>query len=93
MTLALQSSLTVLIPMLPLLSMELLGQSFEKTDVIGFSILLLELITRMRALEFGKTFSQKGTVFEWVKKIQQEKKVEVLVDRELGCNYKRIYVG
>lgn len=69
------------------------GQSFEKTDVIGFSILLLELITRMRALEFGKTFSQKGTVFEWVKKIQQEKKVEVLVDRELGCNYKRIYVG
>ena len=46
-----------------------IGQSFEKTDVIGFSILLLELITRMRALEFGKTVSQKGTVFEWVKKI------------------------
>lgn len=47
----------------------------------------------MRALEFGKTISQKGTVFEWVKKIQEEKKMEVLVDRELGCNYKRIYVG
>lgn len=28
-----------------------------------------------------------------VKKIQQEKKVEVLVDRELGCNYDRIDVG
>ncbi|KAE8726275.1 Protein NSP-INTERACTING KINASE 3 [Hibiscus syriacus] len=51
------------------------------------------LITGMRALEFGKTVSQKGAMLEWVKKIQQEKKVEVLVDRELGNNYDRIEVG
>ncbi|RVW88353.1 putative LRR receptor-like serine/threonine-protein kinase [Vitis vinifera] len=51
------------------------------------------LITGMRALEFGKTVNQKGAMLEWVKKIQQEKKVEVLVDRELGCNYDRIDVG
>lgn len=69
------------------------GQSSEKTDVFGFGILLLELITGMRALEFGKTVNQKGAMLEWVKKIQQEKKVEVLVDRELGCNYDRIDVG
>ncbi|XVE71701.1 hypothetical protein DITRI_Ditri10aG0172800 [Diplodiscus trichospermus] len=69
------------------------GQSSEKTDVFGFGILLIELITGMRALEFGKTVSQKGAMLEWVKKIQQEKKLEVLVDRELGGNYDRIEVG
>ncbi|KAE8735454.1 Protein NSP-INTERACTING KINASE 3 [Hibiscus syriacus] len=69
------------------------GQSSEKTDVFGFGILLIELITGMRALEFGKTVSQKGAMLEWVKKIQQEKKVEVLTDRELGNNYDRIEVG
>ncbi|KAH1039061.1 hypothetical protein J1N35_040804 [Gossypium stocksii] len=69
------------------------GQSSEKTDVFGFGILLIELITGMRALEFGKTVSQKGAMLEWVKKIQKEKKEEVLVDRELGNNYDRIEVG
>ncbi|KAL5066146.1 hypothetical protein RYX36_027883 [Vicia faba] len=69
------------------------GQSSEKTDVFGFGILLLELITGMTALEFGKTLNQKGAMLEWVRKIQQEKKVEVLVDKELGSNYDRIEVG
>ncbi|MBA0572182.1 hypothetical protein Golob_002540 [Gossypium lobatum] len=69
------------------------GQSSEKTDVFGFGILLIELITGMRALEFGKTVGQKGAMLEWVKKIQKEKKEEVLVDRELGNNYDRIEVG
>ncbi|KAK6248176.1 hypothetical protein QUC31_019741 [Theobroma cacao] len=54
---------------------------------------LRELITGMRALEFGKTVSQKGAMLEWVRQILQEKKVEVLVDRELGSNYDRIEVG
>ncbi|KAL0316558.1 UNVERIFIED_CONTAM: putative LRR receptor-like serine/threonine-protein kinase [Sesamum radiatum] len=69
------------------------GQSSEKTDVFGFGILLLELITGMRALEFGKSVNQKGAMLEWVKKIQQEKKIELLVDRELGINYDHIEVG
>ncbi|XP_052180789.1 probable LRR receptor-like serine/threonine-protein kinase At2g23950 isoform X2 [Diospyros lotus] len=69
------------------------GQSSEKTDVFGFGILLIELITGMRALEFGKTVNQKGAMLEWVRKVQQEKKVELLVDRELGSNYDRIEVG
>ncbi|XP_076897494.1 putative LRR receptor-like serine/threonine-protein kinase At4g30520 isoform X1 [Bidens hawaiensis] len=41
------------------------GQSSEKTDVFGFGILLLELITGMRAFEFGKTVNQKGAMLEW----------------------------
>ncbi|XP_061951026.1 probable LRR receptor-like serine/threonine-protein kinase At4g30520 isoform X2 [Populus nigra] len=69
------------------------GQSSEKTDVFGFGILLIELITGMRALEFGKTVNQKGAMLEWVKKVQQEKKMEELVDKELGSNFCRIEVG
>ncbi|XP_043711446.1 probable LRR receptor-like serine/threonine-protein kinase At2g23950 [Telopea speciosissima] len=69
------------------------GQSSEKTDVFGFGILLLELITGMRALQFGKAVNQKGAMLDWVKKIQKEKKVEVLVDKDLGPNYDRIEVG
>lgn len=42
------------------------GQSSEKTDVFGFGILLLELITGMRVLEFGKSANQKGAMLEWV---------------------------
>lgn len=66
------------------------GQSSEKTDVFGFGILLLELITGQRALEFGKAANQKGAMLDWVKKIHQEKKLEVLVDKDLKNNYDRI---
>ncbi|CAI0552732.1 unnamed protein product [Linum tenue] len=66
------------------------GQSSEKTDVFGFGILLLELITGLRALEFGKSSNQKGAMLDWVKKIHQEKKLELLVDKDLKTNYDRI---
>ncbi|KAL8106016.1 hypothetical protein AgCh_029719 [Apium graveolens] len=66
------------------------GQSSEKTDVFGFGILLLELITGQRALEFGKTASQKGAMLDWVKKIHHEKKFDMLVDKDLKNNYDRI---
>ncbi|KAL3824025.1 hypothetical protein ACJIZ3_020054 [Penstemon smallii] len=66
------------------------GQSSEKTDVFGFGILLLELITGQRALEFGKAANQKGAMLDWVKKIHQEKKLDILVDKDLKNNYDRI---
>ncbi|XP_057765643.1 protein NSP-INTERACTING KINASE 2 [Salvia miltiorrhiza] len=66
------------------------GQSSEKTDVFGFGILLLELITGQRALEFGKAANQKGAMLDWVKKIHQEKKLDILVDKDLKSNYDRI---
>ncbi|BBG94398.1 NSP-interacting kinase 2 [Prunus dulcis] len=40
-----------------------------------------------RALEFGKAANQKGAILDWVKKIQQEKKFDVLVDKELKNDY------
>ncbi|XP_011012715.1 PREDICTED: protein NSP-INTERACTING KINASE 1-like isoform X2 [Populus euphratica] len=66
------------------------GQSSEKTDVFGFGILLLELITGQRAIEFGKAANQKGAMLDWVKKIHQEKKLEMLVDKDIKGNYDRI---
>lgn len=66
------------------------GQSSEKTDVFGFGILLLELITGLRALEFGKAANQKGAMLDWVKKIHQEKKLDTLVDKDLQTEYDRI---
>lgn len=66
------------------------GQSSEKTDAFGFGILLLELITGQRALEFGKAANQKGVMLDWVKNIHQEKKLDMLVDKDLKSNYDRI---
>ncbi|XP_020523727.1 protein NSP-INTERACTING KINASE 1 isoform X2 [Amborella trichopoda] len=70
------------------------GQSSEKTDVFGFGILLLELITGQRALDFGKAANQKGAMLDWVKKVHQEKKLDLLVDKELRVGgYDHIEVG
>ncbi|KAH7674524.1 Non-specific serine/threonine protein kinase protein [Dioscorea alata] len=66
------------------------GQSSEKTDVFGFGILLLELITGQGALDFGKAANQKGAMLDWVKKIHQEKKLDMLVDKDLRNGYDRI---
>ncbi|KAL4574602.1 hypothetical protein LXL04_021436 [Taraxacum kok-saghyz] len=66
------------------------GQSSEKTDVFGFGILLLELITGERALEFGKSANQKGAMLDWVKKIHHENKLDLLVDKDLRSEYDRI---
>ncbi|XP_047320929.1 protein NSP-INTERACTING KINASE 2-like [Impatiens glandulifera] len=62
--------------------------SLEKTDVFGFGILLLELITSQRALDFGKAVNQKGVLLDW--KIHLEKKLDMLVDKDLKTNYDRI---
>ncbi|KAJ0984414.1 hypothetical protein J5N97_002770 [Dioscorea zingiberensis] len=66
------------------------GQSSEKTDVFGFGILLLELITGQRALEFGKAANQKGAMLDWVKKLHQDKKLDMMVDKDLKNSYDRI---
>ncbi|XP_059669629.1 probable LRR receptor-like serine/threonine-protein kinase At5g45780 isoform X1 [Cornus florida] len=62
------------------------GQSSEKTDVFGFGILLLELITGQKALDAGNGQVQKGMILDWVRTLFEEKRLEVLVDRDLkGC--------
>nr|GMD10817.1 probable LRR receptor-like serine/threonine-protein kinase At5g45780 isoform X1 [Ipomoea batatas] len=62
------------------------GQSSEKTDVFGFGILLLELITGLKALNAGNAQLQKGTILDWVRSLYDEKRLEVIVDKDLkGC--------
>jgi len=44
------------------------GQSSEKTDVFGYGVLLLELITGQRAFEFGRLSSQNDMMLlDWVR--------------------------
>lgn len=59
------------------------GQSSEKTDVYGFGILLLELITGPKTLSNGHGQSQKGMILDWVRELKEEKKLDKLVDRDL----------
>lgn len=63
------------------------GQSSEKTDVFGFGILLLELVTGHKALDTGNGLVPKGMILDWVRTVHQEKRLEVLVDRDLKNSF------
>ncbi|XAR65086.1 Non-specific serine/threonine protein kinase [Bertholletia excelsa] len=63
------------------------GQSSEKTDVFGFGILLLELITGQKALDFGRAANQKGVMLDSVRKLHQEGNLNTLVDKNLKANF------
>ncbi|CAH9092651.1 unnamed protein product [Cuscuta epithymum] len=69
------------------------GQSSEKTDVFGFGILLLELITGLKAFEFGKVTNNNDVMLDWVKTVYQEKRLNELVDKELENKYDEMEVG
>ncbi|CAN0853508.1 Probable LRR receptor-like serine/threonine-protein kinase At5g45780 [Linum grandiflorum] len=61
------------------------GQSSEKTDVFGFGILLLELITGQKALDAGNDHIFCSSIMQ-VKTLFEEKRLEMLIDRDLkGC--------
>ncbi|KAL8137790.1 hypothetical protein V2J09_003791 [Rumex salicifolius] len=66
------------------------GQSSEKTDVFGFGILLLELITGQKAMDFGRAADEKGVMLDWVKKLHHEGRLNQLIDRDLRNNFDRI---
>ncbi|XP_059633703.1 protein NSP-INTERACTING KINASE 3-like isoform X2 [Cornus florida] len=66
------------------------GQSSEKTDVFGFGILLLELITGQKALDFGRAAKQKGVMLDWVKKLHQDGKLNLMVDKNLKSNFDKV---
>ncbi|KAI3845317.1 hypothetical protein MKW98_009383 [Papaver atlanticum] len=68
------------------------GQSSDKTDVFGFGILLLELITGQKALDFGRAVNQKGVMLDWVKKLHHERKLNLMVDKDLRNNFDRVEV-
>ncbi|GLU22836.1 hypothetical protein SLE2022_388810 [Rubroshorea leprosula] len=62
------------------------GQSSDKTDVFGFGILLLELMTGQKAPDAGNGQIPKGMILDWAKTLHEEKRLGALVDRDLkGC--------
>jgi hypothetical protein len=64
------------------------GRSSEKTDVFGYGIMLLELVTGQRAIDFSRLEEKdEMLLLDHVKKLQREKRLDVIVDRNLMQNY------
>ncbi|RZR75617.1 hypothetical protein BHM03_00000030 [Ensete ventricosum] len=64
------------------------GKSSEKTDVFGFGIMLLELITGQRAFDLARLANDDDVMLlDWVKGLLKEKQLEMLVDPELQNDY------
>ncbi|RLN42659.1 putative LRR receptor-like serine/threonine-protein kinase [Panicum miliaceum] len=58
------------------------GKSSERTDVFGYGIMLLELVTGQWAIDFSRLEEEDD-----VKKLQREGHLDAIVDRNLNSNY------
>jgi len=64
------------------------GKSSERTDVFGYGIMLLELVTGQRAIDFSRLEEEDDVLLlDHVKKLEREKKLEAIVDRNLDRHY------
>lgn len=64
------------------------GKSSERTDVFGYGIMLLELVTGQRAIDFSRLEEEDDVLLlDHVKKLQREKNLDAVVDRNLHKNY------
>ncbi|EEF42027.1 BRASSINOSTEROID INSENSITIVE 1-associated receptor kinase 1 isoform X1 [Ricinus communis] len=64
------------------------GKSSEKTDVFGYGVMLLELITGQRAFDLARLANDDDVMLlDWVKGLLKDKKLETLVDADLQGNY------
>ncbi|KAF8405740.1 hypothetical protein HHK36_007817 [Tetracentron sinense] len=60
------------------------GRSSEKTDVFGYGITLLELVTGQRAIDFSRLEEEEDVLLlDHIKKLQREKRLDHIVDRNL----------
>lgn len=60
------------------------GKSSEKTDVFGYGVMLLELITGQRAIDFSRLHDEDDVLLlDHVKKLQREKRLVSIVDPSL----------
>ncbi|RID53077.1 hypothetical protein BRARA_G00501 [Brassica rapa] len=64
------------------------GKSSEKTDVFGYGVMLLELITGQKAFDLARLANDDDIMLlDWVKEVLKEKKLESLVDAGLEGKY------
>ncbi|XP_018490588.1 somatic embryogenesis receptor kinase 4-like isoform X1 [Raphanus sativus] len=64
------------------------GKSSEKTDVFGYGVMLLELITGQKAFDLARLANDDDIMLlDWVKEVLKEKKFESIVDVELEGKY------
>jgi len=64
------------------------GRLSVKTDVFGYGVMLLELITGQRAFDLARLANDDDLMLlDWVKGHLKEKKLETLVDVDLRGNY------
>ncbi|CAL5379615.1 unnamed protein product [Camellia sinensis] len=63
------------------------GKSSEKTDVFGYGVMLLELITGQKAFDLGRLANDDDVMlFDWVKGLLKDRKMETLVDADMQGN-------
>ncbi|KAL8136909.1 hypothetical protein V2J09_002910 [Rumex salicifolius] len=64
------------------------GKSSEKTDVFGYGVMLLELITGQRAFDLARLANNDDVMLlDWVKGLLKDKKFDLLVDTDLQGDY------
>ncbi|KAI8024797.1 BRASSINOSTEROID INSENSITIVE 1-associated receptor kinase 1 [Camellia lanceoleosa] len=64
------------------------GKSSEKTDVFGYGVMLLELITGQRAFDLARLANDDDVMLlDWVKGLLKDRKLETLVDADMQGNY------
>ncbi|XP_021274175.1 probable LRR receptor-like serine/threonine-protein kinase At5g63710 isoform X2 [Herrania umbratica] len=60
------------------------GQSSVKTDVFGYGVMLLELVTGQRAIDFARLEEEEDVLLlDHIKKLLREDRVDDIVDRNL----------
>ncbi|KAK4480109.1 hypothetical protein RD792_013166, partial [Penstemon davidsonii] len=60
------------------------GKCSDRTDVFGYGVMLLELITGQRAFDFARLANNDDVMLlDWVKGLLEERKLETLVDPDL----------
>ncbi|XP_068322968.1 BRASSINOSTEROID INSENSITIVE 1-associated receptor kinase 1-like, partial [Pyrus communis] len=64
------------------------GKCSEKTDVFGYGVTLLELITGLRAFDLARLANNDEVMLiDWVKRLLKDRRLETLVDADLNGNY------